>query len=431
MPVRSCLFRATAAIAVLAPPCFSVHATDSGSAYALGDWGGQRQALEDEGVKFNVNYVSELARNQTGGTKQLTRHTGQLTLDSAFDLNRLLGWNGSSFRFTVTERDGNSLNNDANINALMPIQEVYGRNQTWRLTQLWFQQDMLDGHLQLKIGRMGPGGDFSLWDCTFMNITFCGGQNGNIVSNYWMNWPISQWGAIGTWHIDDSHYLRTGMYQVNPWYLETRHSLDLYHGGSKGNLFPIEYGWNTHGTDGRLGSYSLGGWYTTYRQPDVYTDSHGDAEGLTGDAFRQRSGAYGAYFTAHQQLTRGDGARADSGLTVFFEATQADRDTATVDRTMALGFTYQGIGRRVDDQVGVGLGTTHVNSRLGAWQRQRRAGGATVVPQGSEFAVEAFYGYQFRRWLVIRPDVQWIQHPGGIASHSDAYVVGAKSVITF
>jgi porin len=411
-------------------PVTAVLAADD-SAYALGDWSGARRNLEVDGVTFNVNYVSELAHNQTGGTRRLTRHTGQLTLDAAFDLEKLAGWQGASLRMTITERDGNSLTNDANIDSLMPIQEVYGRNQTWRLTQLWFEQDFFDKRLQLKLGRLGPGSDFSLWDCSFMNITFCGGQNGNTVSNYWMNWPISQWGAIGTWNIDSTHYLRTGVYQVNPWYLETSHSLDLYHGGSKGNLFPIEYGWNPRSSDGRKGMYSIGGWYTTYRQPDVYTDRRGEPVGLTGEPFDQRTGAYGAYLTAHQQLTRGDGIRPDSGLTVFFEATQADRNTATVDRTIALGLTYKGFGDRPDDQLGVAVGTTHVNSRLGAYQRQVKDRAVDSLVQGSEFTAEAFYGFQLRQWLVIRPDIQWIQHPGGVASRSDVYVVGAKSVITF
>jgi porin len=429
MPVDVSVRRFAAVFALASLPSPALLANDS--PYALGDWGGSRQKLAAEGVTFNLNYVSELARNQTGGDKRLTRHTGQLTLDGLLDLDKLAGWEGASLRLTITERDGNSLNNDAGINALMPIQEVYGRNQTWRLTQFWFEQDFLDKKLQLKLGRLGPGGDFSLWDCTFMNITFCGGQNGNIVSDYWTNWPISQWGAIGTWNIDDTHYLRTGVYQVNPTYLETRHSLDLYDGGSKGNLFPLEFGWNPLSTSGLHGMYSVGGWYTTYRQPDVYTDIHGEPAALTGSALTERSGAYGAYLTAHQQLTTGDGSAADSGLTVFFEATQADRNTATVDRTVALGFTYKGVGPRSNDQFGVALGTTHINSRLGAWQRQRKLTGNDIAAQGSEFAVEAFYGFQLKRWLVIRPDLQWIQHPGGIAARHDVYVIGAKSVITF
>jgi porin len=431
MPVRWSAVRVTLLVAVVAAPALPVHADAVQSPYALGDWGGSRARLADEGVTFNVNYVSELAHNQTGGTKELTRHTGQLTLDSILDMGKLVGWDGATVRMTVTERDGNSLNDDAGINALMPIQEVYGRNQTWRLTQLWLQQDFLDGKLQLKLGRLGPGSDFSLWDCSFMNITFCGGQNGNIVSDYWMNWPISQWGALGTWHISGTQYLRGGVYQVNPSYLETRHSLDLYHGGSQGNLFPLEYGWNPRTPDGLQGSYSLGGWYTNYRQPDVYTDIDGSAAALTGLEFATRTGAYGAYITAHQQLTHGSGVRSDSGLTVFFEATQADRQTSTVDRSIAAGFTYTGIGHRTDDQVGVGLGTTHINSRLGAYQRDIKASATCSLVQGSEFTAEVFYGAQLKRWLVIRPDLQWIQHPGGVASRSDVYVIGAKSVITF
>src|SRR5882762_4968741 len=59
-------FSAVAA-AVLALGAASAHAYDiTTSPYLLGDWGGLRTRLSDEGVAFNFGYGSELAHNTSG-----------------------------------------------------------------------------------------------------------------------------------------------------------------------------------------------------------------------------------------------------------------------------------------------------------------------------------------------------------------------------
>ena len=47
-----------------------------------------------------------------------------------------------------------------------------------------------------------------------MNLTFCGSQPGNLVGDYWFNWPVSQWMA----RLKVSHgdlYAQAAVYQVN------------------------------------------------------------------------------------------------------------------------------------------------------------------------------------------------------------------------
>ena len=61
------------AAAVLALGAASAHAYDiTTSPYLLGDWGGLRTRLADQGVTFNLGYGSELAHNFSGGTEHLT-----------------------------------------------------------------------------------------------------------------------------------------------------------------------------------------------------------------------------------------------------------------------------------------------------------------------------------------------------------------------
>lgn len=406
------------------------HADDT--PYAFGDWNGERQRLAEQGVTLNFAYGSELAHNFSGGDRQLTRHAGQLTLDATFDLDKLWGWRGATFRTTVTERDGNNLNNDAGIDALMQPQEVYGRNQTWRLTQFWYGQDLLDGHVQLKLGRLAVGEDFSTFECSFMSLAFCGDQSGNLVGYYWFNFPVSQWGGLAKINFDAHHYLKFGAYQVNPSYLETRNALSINPHGTTGALFPVEFGWTPSMAGDLAGSYVVGGWYTSANQNDIYTDVNGDAAALTGQGFMSRTGAYGGYLTFAQQLTHGDGSDTQSGLRAFFNATQADRSTSRVDREVALGVIQHGLGSRHADEVGVAFGVTHVNGRVARYTRELRdSGEAGLAVPGNEMTTEVFYGWQAAPWLVVRPNLQWIHQPGGYGQRDDAWVAGLKSAITF
>lgn len=401
--------------------------------YAFGDWNGEREKLIEEGVTLNVSYGSEIAHNFTGGDKDLTRNAGQLVLDSEFDLAKLWGWNGAKFHMTVTERDGNNLNSDAGINSLMQSQEVYGRNQTWRLTQMWYSQDLFDKTLQLKVGRLAVGEDFSSFECTFMNLAFCGDQSGNLVGYYWYNSPVSQWGAIAQVNFTRELFLKAGVYQVNPSYLQTRHTLALNPSGTTGALLPIEFGWTPAFGGDLKGSYVLGGWYTSANQKDVYSDINKDPAGISGLDFRERTGAYGGYLTISQQITRGSGEQPNSGLRGFFNATQADRSTSTDDREIALGAIYRGaFASRPSDEIGVALGMTHVNTRVADYVRQREAvTGVQKAIQGNEFTTEVFYGIQATKWLSLRPNLQWIDHPGGYTNRDSAYVIGIKSNIIF
>lgn len=237
------------AAAALALCAASAHAYDvTTSPYLLGDWGGLRTRLADQGVTFNLGYGSEVAHNFSGGTDHLTRYTDQWVMGTTLDLNKLWGWKGGTFQATVTDRNGRNLGSDANIGNNMLIQEVYGRGQTWHLTQFWLNQKLLDDRLEIKAGRVTVGEDFFSFSCDFQNLTFCGSQPGNLVGSYWVNWPTSQWGTRIKYHTSQETYAQIGVYQVNPNYVND--SWASHNGwklnnpsGTTGALIPLEFGW--------------------------------------------------------------------------------------------------------------------------------------------------------------------------------------------
>jgi porin len=417
-------------IAGLAFPFAPAHAGD----YLLGGWGGERARLAERGAVFGFDYTSELAHNARGGDRHITRHAGQLALDAALDLDKLWGWSGSAFRLTVTGRNGHNLSDDANLGTLQQVQEVYGRGQTWRLTQMWFSQELFGERLNVKLGRLGVGADFAAFSCHFMNLTFCGSTPGNIVGNYWYNWPVSQWGIVAKGRTSANTYVQIGAYQINPAYLLKTNAIRPNNpAGTVGTLIPVEFGWTPALSDGLEASYKIGGWYNTANNPDVHTDVHGGSAALSGLPFEDRDGAYGAYLNAEQQLSKGHGDNPQSGMRTFFNVTQADRNTSVTDRQIALGLIYTGLTASLpDDNIGLAVGMTHVNGRVARYQRETNsiAPGTTTV-QGNEFTTELFYTWNPLGWLSLRPNAQYIRHLGGSRQNGNAAVIGLKANVAF
>lgn len=149
---------------------------------------------------------------------------------------------------------------------------------------------------------------------------------------------------------------------------------------------------------------------------------------VTGLPFLQSRGRYGAYVNFLQQITRNSVVNPHGGLSLFLNATVADRRTALTDAQIAGGLVYTGLFRsRPDDDIGFAVGMTHVNSRV-AWSDTLRnlAGFGPVPVRSSEYVVEAYYTYRPLGGLEIRPNVQYVVDPGGTSQNRNALVFGLK-----
>src|SRR5437762_2613171 len=209
--------------------------------------------------------------------------------------------------------------------------------------------------------------DFSAFSCDFQNLTFCGTPAGNIISNYIYNWPISQWATRLKIHLEGLGYFQFGAFDQNPKYLGVQQGLlPAFFSGSTGVRLPAEFAWLPK-FGGLQGGYKLGGWYDTSAAADVVTDIAGGAVVVTGLPLLQSRGRYGAYINFLQQITRNSVVNSHGGLSLFLNATVADRRTASTDAQVAGGLVYNGLFRaRPDDDIGFAVGMTHVNGRV-AW----------------------------------------------------------------
>jgi porin len=393
-----------------------------------GDWGGLRTSLSDAGVDVGIAYVSESAWNPAGGVAERVRETGQLTIGTKIDAERLVGLAGGTFQATVTWRRGENLGAAAGLPVLQQVQEVWGRGQTWRLTQFWYQQAFGAGS-SIKLGRMTVGEDFAAFSCSFMNLSFCGSPPGNLAGDYWYNWPVSQWGA--RLHLSfGPFYARLGAYEVNPRNLDNQFFLGRFDGAT-GVMVPAEAGYRAElGPDRLPGTYLAGGWWNSADADDVLLDRAGGVRPLTGLDPLRREGRHGVYLQFRQQMTgtattTAEGRQTVRGLVAFLNVTQTDRSTTVTDNQIALGLFFPGLfPARPADELGLAMARTHVNGRAADAQMWQGAERPT-----SEYAAELYYGWRPASWIVLRPNVQYVLNPGGLDRAPDVVILGMKGEI--
>ncbi|MCJ2072931.1 carbohydrate porin [Methylobacterium sp. J-030] len=397
----------------------------------FGNLGGVRDDLFRAGIRVDAGVDYETGTNLQGGTRQLVRGSGQFVLKGAADMNQLTGVEGGTMNFVFTQRFGRSLPIDAHLGVLQQTEEVYGRGNIPRLTTLSYDQQF-GKYLDLKFGRMPVGSDFAGFACEFQNLTFCGAQPGNLVGNYWYNWPVSQYAARLRVGNLESGYIQAGVYQVNQRDLDDGFNFDPT--GATGALAILEGAvFPTFGPFNYRGSYTVGGWYQTSGGPDLYYNTARLPLSVYGGlplGHQERSGVYGV---AIQELYRPNPDEPGRNLSAFLRVTFADSRTSPLDEQETLGLVYKGFwDTRPFDWIGVAIGQSHASSATarGIAAANTFYGAYQPLP-GYERVLEVFYSLAVTPDVVIRPNIQFVNRPGGINRREDVVVFGVKSGITF
>ncbi|WP_252091297.1 carbohydrate porin [Pseudomonas sp. MWU13-3659] len=414
------------------------------SPWMLGDWGGTRSELLEKGYDFTLGYTGEMGSNLHGGYShdRAARYSDQFTFGVNMDLQKILGWQDTEFQLTVTERHGDNISNDRindpRVGGFTSAQEVWGRGETWRLTQMWIKQKYFDGALDVKFGRFGEGEDFNSFPCDFQNLAFCGSQVGNWVGGIWYNWPVSQWALRVRYNLNDELYAQVGVYEQNPSNLESNNGFKLSGSGTQGAVMPVELVWSPR-LNGLKGEYRAGYYYSNAKAQDVLKDSNGTPAAISGAAYRSSSSKHGLWLGAQQQVTSlaTDQSR---GLSLFANATVHDKKTNAIDNYVQAGVVYKGpFDARAKDDIGFALARVHVNPGYRKNARLiNQANGLDdydnpgfLPVQDTEYSAELYYGIHLADWLTVRPNLQYIRHPGGVSHVDDALIGGLKIQSTF
>lgn len=399
-------------------------AFDPQGQYLLGGWNGQRTELAQQGIKFEANLLTDTAYLADGGRNAgadpLT--SAQLWLGTQLDLEKLAGWNGVTVRAAMSARQGQSTSirdlQDPSAPQMANAQGTFGRgNQDSRLSELSIEKNYKEQGLSIKAGRLGLGMDFNVMACDFASTAFCAAQMGKWQGNIWMNTPVSQWGARIKQQLNPELAVQVGVYEFNPdngngakedqgWSLDTKHA--------DGVTIPAEIVWTPKSLINNLpGSYRVGGMYNTADDPinqkDIVT---GQAEDRT----------FAGWLAIEQQLTSTGQGR--QGLHSFANFTWHDRVTNKVDHSQQLGVKYIGLlDSQPNDILGLAVNRVHVNNRF--------ADSRPAFNADAEYNIELNYSYNATKWLMLRPNLQYVVNPGATNNVDNALLLGLTSRIIF
>ena len=266
----------------------------------------------------------------------------------------------------------------------------------------------------IKLGRLGIGTDFNVMACEFQNNSFCAAQMGKWQSGIWYNSPISQWGGRLKYQFHPDLAAQIGVYEYNPQNALERHGWNLSTHHADGVTIPIEMIWQPKSLiTGLAGTYRVGAMYNSADEAKNQKDIR------TG---QQQNHTYGAWFNFDQQLTSvGVGKQ---GLHSFANFTFHSRTTNKVDQSQQIGLKYYGvISSRAEDNLGFALNRIHINDRFAEDKKQFNA--------DAEYNIELNYSYYPTKWLMLRPSLQYIVHPGATHDVNNAWVLALGTKLNF
>lgn len=445
--------------------------------YLTGDWGGTRTKLADKGVSLGATYIAETFGNVSGGVNRAEVYSGRLQLSLALDFEKLAGLKGSSFYASAYEIHGKDLS-AGSLRNMMTVSNIEAYD-TFRLFDLWYQQEFLDGKVSVRAGQIAADDEFfiSQYGSTLINGTFGWAplMGANLYSGG-PGYPLATPGARVKIDPVEQLSLLAAVFDgdpgdsfgtTNP---QKRDSSGTRVDFNQGvfSMFEADYKLNQEkDAKGLPGTYKIGGWFHTFHVSDVARDDNGfslaDAANTNGQA-RQHPDNWGLYFVADQMVwsepdhnkkspavdptvrsaqEENQACCPPQGLGVFWRVGGAPDDRNTVSFYTDGGLSYTGlIPGRDTDILTLGVAYAQVSSDLNAQDRETNNLNGTNAPvRNYEMTLEATYQIVLAPWWTLQPDIQYIIHPGGnvadpnVASGEqaikNALVLGLRTSITF
>jgi porin len=129
--------------------------------------------LADDGITFNVQYAAEVWSNVTGGESTGTVYTGLMSLLGNVDLQKLVGWQGASVSTRWYWLSGQDISATNLGNNIFTVSNIAGF-PTFRMSELWFQQNFLSNRISIRLGQLAADSQFgvSTYETVFLNGTF-------------------------------------------------------------------------------------------------------------------------------------------------------------------------------------------------------------------------------------------------------------------
>jgi porin len=368
------------------------------------DWFGLRPQLDDRGISLQPSLTVDLSKGFRGGpdtSGSSLRHLFNANL--TIDTQRLAHWPGGTFFLNFQTYNGQSGSDDLGVAQGISGIDADGRTQ---ISELWYEQLLLDGKLRLRAGKIDANRDFAFVENAgdFIHSSFG-------VSPTVLGIPTYPDPAAGfDLFISPCEFFYAGVGVFDGAAQEgiptgSRGPASFW--GDPADLFLIaEAGLKWNLSNHRPGRLGVGGW----RHTGQFDRFDGGAE----------SGTNGVYAVFDQSLWRECDKEDDpQGIAMFAQYGYADPAVSPFQHHAGLGAAWTGpIPSRDDDILGLGASWVRLSDDAG-------------FDDNNELAVELFYKCALFVWLNLQSDLQYIHNPGGLAAQDDLWVGTLRVVIDF
>ena len=422
----------------------------------LGDMGGLRPWLGNYGVTVGLQETSEYLNNLSGGTRRGGAYDGLTQIGIGVDTQKAFGLPGGIFNVSGLQIHGSNLSS----RDLQTLQAASGieANDATRLWELWYQQSLLGGKVDVKVGQQSLDQEFMVSQCaaTFMNATFGWSVLPSVdLPAGGPAYPLSSLGARLRVTPSDNWTVLAGVFDGNPAGDGVGDPQTLNAHGTNFNLHDsalfigeVQYALNPAPSDpaaakptGLPGTYKLGFWYDTQQFPDQGFDTNGLslANPASNGIAQSHRGDYSFYAVADQMVWR-PGADSPQAVGVFARIMGAPGDRNLVDLGINAGVTLKAPFKgRDNDVVGLAVGYAQIGSHAQDLASDTAAYTPGYPSRSAETILEATYQYQVTPWWQLQADFQYAFRPaGGIPNPENPSqrigneaIVGLRTNITF
>jgi porin len=423
----------------------------------LGDIGGIRPWLGNYGVTVSLQETSEYLNNLSGGVKRGGAYDGVTQLGLAVDTEKALGLSGGTFNVSALQIHGSNLSQ----RNLLTLQSASGveADDTTRLWELWYQQSLSSGKVDVKVGQQSLDQEFmvSQYANLFMNSTFGWSALPSIdLPGGGPAYPLSSLGVRVRTKASNAWTVLAGVFDGNPAGSDAGDPQKQNSHGTNFNLHngalfigELQYAINQPPaaasdaqSSGLPGTYKLGFWYNTQRFADQRFDDTGLSlanPASTGIPQTHR-GNYSVYAVADQMVWRAD-AESPQSVGVFARVMGVPGDRNLVDLGVDAGVTLKAPFKgRDNDVAGLAVGYAQIGSHARGLDSDIDTFTKPGNPvRSAETIIEATYQFQVTPWWQLQADFQYVFSPGGgIPNPNDPSqrvgneaVVGVRTNIVF
>ena len=394
------------------------------------DLAGFRTRVADKGITLNAQYVAEVWGNPLGGESTGTVYTGFMSLQGNIDLQKLLGWQGASVSTRWYWLSGQDISAE-HVGNIFTVSNIAGC-PTFRMNELWFQQNFLSDRISVRVGQLGADSEFDLstHSIVFLNATFSWSPDlSTNIPNGGPAYPMAAPGIrLALTPVSWLSY-QGAIFQGNPFAQNVnRHGFrwDLSASNGYFSIHELNFRMNQGAeSSGLPGTFKIGGWFDTAPNPNANSTQPWN---------------YGFYFVADQTLYRvsepvsppavGNNGKqtaaaspTNKGLGVFAHIGYVPGSSSFINFYVDGGLSYKGlIPTRDHDVLGVAFAYGHLSTN--AQDNEGRSN------PGYEIVFEATYQIELAPWLSVQPDLQYVFHPSG-TDIANALVLGARTTVSF